>query len=193
MLCCLHLCDVPYPFRHLGCITLYWVVWCLPILPLGDRALVLIFWSPRICHVICHWLDKRWWRQSQATITRISACWSQYLDGKLLQALLLAMAFRYWSNAGQVLSWVRAPLVLVSPYLEMLDSDLKVSCLLLIQQAPTQRFNYSTLDQWPLVEFATRSLGLRWLILALLILQRISCPFKETYILMTYTTKVILP
>ncbi len=28
-----------------------------------------------------------------------------------------------------------APLVLVSPYLEMLDSDLKVSCSLLIQQA----------------------------------------------------------
>ncbi len=74
-----------------------------------------------------------------------------------------------------------APLVLVSCYLEMLDSDLKVSCLLWIQQAPTQRFNYSTLDQWPLVKFATRSLGLRRLILALLILQRISCPFKETY------------
>ncbi len=74
-----------------------------------------------------------------------------------------------------------APLVLVSPYLEMLDSDLKVLCLLLIQQAPTQRFNYSTLDQWPLVKSATRSLGLQQLILALLILQRISCPFKETY------------
>ncbi len=74
-----------------------------------------------------------------------------------------------------------APLVLVSPYLEMLDSDLKVSCLLSIQQAPTQRFNYSTLDQWPLVKFATRSLGLWQLILALLIFQRISCPFKETY------------
>ncbi len=74
-----------------------------------------------------------------------------------------------------------APLVLVSPYLEMLDSDLKVSCLLLIQQAHTQRFNYSTLDQWPLVKSATRSLGLRQSILALLILQRISCPFKETY------------
>ncbi len=73
------------------------------------------------------------------------------------------------------------PLVLVSCYLEMLDSDLKVSCLLWIQQAPTQRFNYSTLDQWPLVKFATRSLGLQRLIIALLILQRISCPFKETY------------
>jgi hypothetical protein len=74
-----------------------------------------------------------------------------------------------------------APLVLVSPYLEIMDSDLKVSCLLLIQQAPIQRFNCCTLDQWPLVKSATKSLGLRRLILALLILQRISCPFKETY------------
>jgi hypothetical protein len=74
-----------------------------------------------------------------------------------------------------------APLVLVSPYLEMLDSDLKVSCLLLIQQAATQRSNYSTLDQWTLVKSATRSLGLQQAILALLILQRIYCPFKETY------------
>ncbi len=46
-----------------------------------------------------------------------------------------------------------APLVLISPYLEMLDSDLKVSCSLLIQQAPTQRFNCCTLDQWPLVSW----------------------------------------
>ncbi len=75
-----------------------------------------------------------------------------------------------------------APLVLlVSSYLEILDSNLKVSCLLWIQQAPTQRFNYSTLDQWPLVKFATKSLGLQQLILALLILQRISCPFNKTY------------
>ncbi len=85
------------------------------------------------------------------------------------------------------LMWVRcsrgseAPLVLVSPYLEMLDSDLKVSCLLLIQQAPTQRFNCCTLDWWPLVKSATRCISLRQLILALLILLRISCPFKETY------------
>ncbi len=74
-----------------------------------------------------------------------------------------------------------APLVLVSPYLKMLDSDLKVSCLLLIQQALTQMFNCCTLDWWPLVKSATRSISLRQLILALLILQRISCPFKETY------------
>jgi hypothetical protein len=74
-----------------------------------------------------------------------------------------------------------APLVLVSPYMEMLDSDLKVSCLLLIQQAPTQRFNCCTLDWWPPVKFATRSISLQRLILALLILQRISCSFKETY------------
>jgi hypothetical protein len=38
-------------------------------------------------------------------------------------------------------------LVLVSPYLEMLDSDLKVSCLLLVQQVSTQRCNQCTLDQ----------------------------------------------
>jgi hypothetical protein len=74
-----------------------------------------------------------------------------------------------------------APLVLVSPYLEMLDSDLKVSCLLLIQQAPAQRLNCCTLDSWPLVKSATRSISLRRLILALLIPQRISCSFKETY------------
>ncbi len=74
-----------------------------------------------------------------------------------------------------------APLVLVPPYPEMLDSDLKVSRLLLIQQATTQRFNCCTLDWWPLVESATRSISLQRLILALPILQRISCPFKETY------------
>ncbi len=86
-----------------------------------------------------------------------------------------------------------APLVLVSPYLEMLDSDLKVSCLLLIQQAPTQRFNCCTLDWWPLVNSATRSISLQRLILALLILQRISCAPLKRLLLMTCTTKVILP
>ncbi len=81
---------------YLGGITLLWVVWCLPNLLLGDKALVLIFWSPRIHYVICHWLDKkRWWGQSQTTFSRIFASRSWYLDGKLLQALLLEMAFRY--------------------------------------------------------------------------------------------------
>ncbi len=57
-------------------------------------------------------------------------------------------------------SWgSEAPIVLVSPYLEMLDSDLKVSCLLLIQQSPTQRFNCCTLDWWPLVKSSTRSIA----------------------------------
>jgi hypothetical protein len=108
----LHLCDVPYPFRHLGGITLFWVVWCLPILSLGDMALVLIFWSPRIHYhyVICHWSDKRWWQQFQGTISRISACWSWHLDSKLLQAFSLAMAFRYWIDVGWVLSWARRAL-----------------------------------------------------------------------------------
>ncbi len=73
------------------------------------------------------------------------------------------------------------PLVLVSPYPKMLGFDLKVSCLLLIQQEPTQRFSNSTLDWWPLVESATRSISLWQSILALPILQRISRPFKETY------------
>ncbi len=76
------------------------------------------------------------------------------------------------------------PLVLVSPYMEMLDSDLKVSCLLLIQQAPTQRFNCCTLDWWPLAKSATRSIRLQRLILALLILQRISCAPLMRLILM---------
>ncbi len=182
ILCCAaFICDVPYPFRHLGGITLCWVVWCLPILLLGDRALVLIFWSPRIHYVICHWPDMRWWRQSQATISRIllvnlsilmasfykHCCWRWPLEIRLM---------RVGCSCGS-----EAPLVLVSPYPEMLDFDLKVSCLLLIQQAPTQRFNCFTLDWWPLVESATRSISLWWSILALPILQRISCPFKETY------------
>ncbi len=75
------------------------------------------------------------------------------------------------------------PLVLVSPYLEMLDSDLKVSCLLSTQQAPTQRFNCCTLDQWPLVKSATMSIGLQQLILALLILHRISYLLIKTLFL----------
>ncbi len=105
-------------------------------------------------------------------------------------SILMASFFKHchWRWPSDIRSmWVRCSrgseksLVLVSPYMEMLDSDLKVSCLLLIQQAPTQRFNCCTLDWWPLVNSATRSFSLRWLTLALLILQRISCPFKETY------------
>ncbi len=66
------------------------------------------------------------------------------------------------------------PSVLVSPYLEMLDSNLKVSCSLLTQQAPTWRFNCCTLEQWPLAKSDPSSIGLRQMILALPILQRIS-------------------
>ncbi len=44
-----------------------------------------------------------------------------------------------------------------------------------IDIASTQRFNSCTLDQWPLVRSATRSVSLWQLILALLILLRISC------------------
>ncbi len=108
----------------------------------------------------------------------------------VILSILMASFYKHccWQWPSDIrLMWVgcscgsEAPLVLVSPYLEMLHSDLKVSCLLLIQQAATQRLNYSTLDQSPLVKSATRSLGLRQPILALLILQTISCPFKETY------------
>ncbi len=86
-----------------------------------------------------------------------------------------------------------APLVLVSPsYLEMLDSDLKVSCLLLIQQAPTQRFNCCTLDWWPLVKSATRSISCDDWSLHCWFSRESPAPLKRL-ILMTYTTKVILP
>ncbi len=73
------------------------------------------------------------------------------------------------------------PFVLVSPELEILDSYLKVLCLLLIQQALTSRFNHSTLDQWSLVKSATWSIVLRRSIHALPILQRDSCSFEETH------------
>ncbi len=73
------------------------------------------------------------------------------------------------------------PLVLVSPFLEILDSYLKASCLLLMQQALTLKFNYNTLDQRSLVRSATQSIALRWLIHALPVLQRVSCSFEETH------------
>ncbi len=137
VLCCLHLCDVLYPFRHLGGITLFWVVRCLPILWIrrqGFGSHIMVTQDP-LCDFYCS--DKRWWRQSQVTISRFSACWSWCLDGKLLQALSLAMAFGYWINAGWVLLWVRRNLSPSLSLFGMLDFNLKVSCLLLTQQAPT--------------------------------------------------------
>jgi hypothetical protein len=74
-----------------------------------------------------------------------------------------------------------APSVLVSPDLEILDSYLKVLCLLLVQQALTSRFNYSTLDQRSLVKSATQSIVLQQSIHALPVLQRVSCSFEETH------------
>ncbi len=52
ILCCVTLIIVMslILFRHLGGTTLFWVVRCLPIMLLGDRALCIIFWSARICH-----------------------------------------------------------------------------------------------------------------------------------------------
>jgi hypothetical protein len=86
------------------------------------------------------------------------------------------------------------PLVLVSPYLEMLDFDLKVSCLLLTQQAPTypeiqllytgsitlgeicyKVYWLATID--PCIDYSPENL----------------LSLSKRLILMTYTTKVILP
>ncbi len=166
---------------YLGGITLLWVVWCFPIFLIGDRALVFIFWSPRIHYVICHWSDRRRWQQFR----------QQSPEFLLVNLSILTASFYkhcHWQWPSDIrLMQVgcsrgsEALLVLVSPYLEMLDFDLEVSCSLLIQQAPTQRFNYCTLDQWPLVKSATRSLGLQQLILALLIFQRISYLFLRDY------------
>ncbi len=61
------------PLSFLGGATLFWVVRCLPTLLLVDRAYNVLFWSPRMRYVICHWLDRRWCRQLQLTISRISA------------------------------------------------------------------------------------------------------------------------
>ncbi len=104
----------------------------------------------------------------------------------------LAMALRYWIDAGWVLLWVRRALSLVSPYLEMLDSDLKVSCLLLTQQAPTLRFNFVHWINdlwWNLLQglLACNDWSLHcWF-------SRESLTSFKRLILMTYTTKVILP
>ena len=56
ILCCVALIFVMSLFgRHypalIGLMPSYLVV--------RNRALVLIFWSPRIYYVICHWLDER--------------------------------------------------------------------------------------------------------------------------------------
>jgi hypothetical protein len=94
-----------------------------------------------------------------------------------------------------------APLVLVSSYLEMLDSDLKVSCLLLIQQAPTQRFNYRTqprdsiIVQWindPWWNLLQGLLACNDRSLCCWFFRESPAPLKRL-ILTTYTTKVILP
>ncbi len=159
---------------YLGGIILLWVVWCPPIVLLGDRALVLIFWSPRIHYVICHWLDRNGWRQfrwqsPEFPLVNLSISTARFYKHCPWWWPSDIRSMRVGCSRGS-----EAPLVLVSPYLEMLNSDLEVSCSLLIQQAPTQRFYCCTLDQWPLVKSATRSLGLQQSILALLIFQRIS-------------------
>jgi hypothetical protein len=55
VMCCLHLMTSLIFFRHLGGVTLFWVVRCLPIILLRDRAFIQIFWSNKIRCVSCHW------------------------------------------------------------------------------------------------------------------------------------------
>jgi hypothetical protein len=57
--CCLHLVISLILFRHLGGVTLFSVVRCLPIMLLGYRAFILILLSPKIHYVSGHWLDWR--------------------------------------------------------------------------------------------------------------------------------------
>jgi hypothetical protein len=59
VMCCLHLVMSLILLSHLGGVTLFCVVRYLPITLLGDRAFILIFWSPKICYVSCHWPDRR--------------------------------------------------------------------------------------------------------------------------------------
>ncbi len=135
----------------------------------GSHILVTQDW-----YVICHWSDKRWWRQSQATISRISACWSWYLNGKLLQAFSLAMVFGYWIGAGWVLLWIRRALSLSLSLFGNAGFWSKGFMLAIDTAGTYLEIICCTLDQWPLVGSATRSIGLWQLILALPILQRIS-------------------
>jgi hypothetical protein len=108
-----------------------------------------------------------------------------YLDGKLLQALLLALAYRYEIAVEWMLLWVkRAP----SPCLFLLG--IVGLCLkdfmLAIDIASTYGFLCCTLDQWSLMKSATRSVGLQRPILALLIFRESlvsivkACPY-DTY------------
>ncbi len=55
IICLLYLVMSLILFRHLGGVTLFWVVRCLPIILLGNRAFICIFWSPKIHYVSCHW------------------------------------------------------------------------------------------------------------------------------------------
>jgi hypothetical protein len=162
---------------YLGGITLLWVVWCLPILSLGNRAFFSYSGHPgSIMWFVTGRIrgdgDSLRQQSPEFLLVNLGISTASFYKHCCLQWPSDIRSMRVGCSRGS-----EAPLVLISPYLEMLDSDLKVSCSLLIQQTPTQRFNCCTLDQWPLVKSATGSLGLRRSILALLILQRISYLF----------------
>ncbi len=87
-------------------------------------------------------------------------CWPKPTDSRLLRSRC---------SCGS-----EEPLVLVFSFLGIAGLSLK-GFMLAIDIASTYRFLCCTLDQWSLVKSATMSAGLQWLILALLILPRISC------------------
>ncbi len=88
--------------------------------------------------------------------------------------------------------WSEASSVLVSPYLEMLDSDLEVSCLLLTQQASTQRFNWCTGSMTP-SEIWYKVYWLATIDPCVADSPENLPSLLKRLILMTYTRKVILP
>ncbi len=137
MLCCLHLCDVP--------------IW---------EALPCSEWSDAFRS--CCWETGLWFSYSGHPGSIMwfgtgqirgdgNSCRQQSPESLLVDLGISTTSFYkqcHWQWPSNIRSMrvgcshgSEAPLVLVSPYLEMLDSDLKVSCLLLTQQAPTQKFN----------------------------------------------------
>ncbi len=174
ILCCLLPSSLWCPLSFLGFlggVTLFWVVRCLPIMLLGDRDSILIFWSPKIRYVSCHCPDRRWWRWSQSTdhLLLILASWRQAFTSIVIDHRLQILDCCRW-----VLLWVRRASSPCLFLLGIVGLSLK-GFMLAIDIASTYGFLCCTLDQWSLVKSATRSIGLQWLIFALLILPRISC------------------
>ncbi len=131
IMCPLHLVVSLILLRHLGGAMLFWVARCLPIMLLGDRAFICIFWSPKILYVSCHW--------------RIggdgNSCSQQSPESLLVDLSILTASFCKhccwpWPSDLRLLWWVllwvgRAPCPCLFP-LGIVGLCLKVSCLQLI-------------------------------------------------------------